>query len=345
MTLYLEWEVLDLVKGVKRFDYRGINTQFWRMHVGIDNAVDGHGAKARQAVELYLDDVLKQSGSEAVAREWGRIWTGFVAFATAGANYLGIDDDVAARRKPTVYDRLSMLFDRKKHYGSVNHSERRLGVNRINDWFDDTDSFAEELAHSAWVVPGDPDASRLLNHLTTFNGPMYEVFSAGDLALWREWIIWLGREGETRASSGYQTKAQSMLGLLQELRGLAMGSEGHTRFKLGAKSLHQWFGGDLVEFMTALAEPGNPWVVPWDAANSPLARDFAGGANRMAQALDQRFASLGNQVGRLVMVRWINAGCPLPGQKIPLPKPPSTPGAMAAPKATLVQVYGMGSVH
>ena len=54
------------------------------MHVGIDNAVDGHGAKARNAVNVYLDNVLKESGREAMQREWKRIWTGFVAFATAG---------------------------------------------------------------------------------------------------------------------------------------------------------------------------------------------------------------------------------------------------------------------
>ena len=87
MTLFLEWEVLELAWTIKKLDYHGIDSQFWRMHVGIDNAVDGHGAKARNAVNVYLDNVLKESGRAAMQREWQRIWTGFVAFATAGMNY------------------------------------------------------------------------------------------------------------------------------------------------------------------------------------------------------------------------------------------------------------------
>ena len=96
--------------------------------------------------------------------------------------YLGIDDDVAARRATTIYDKITGLIARKQHYGSLNYSNRRLGVNRINDWFDDPDGFIDELAHSAYVVPGNLEASRLLNYLTTFEGPMYEVFDTDDLS-------------------------------------------------------------------------------------------------------------------------------------------------------------------
>jgi hypothetical protein len=345
MTLMLEWVVLSLVPGVKRYDYHGFNSQFWRMHVGIDNAVDGHGAKAREATELYLDDVLKESGLEAMQREWKRIWTGFVAFATGGYNYMGNgnDDAVATRRPPLIYDQIATMMGRKQHYGSMNHGNKMLGVNRINDWFDDTDGFIDELAHSAYVVPGNPDASRIITYLTTFNGPMYEVFNADDLSLWRAWIGWLGREGDTASAKAYQTKAESMLLLLQQLRSSLVGTEGHTRFRLEGKSLHDWFSGDLIEFMRALARPANPWAVPFDADSSPLVRDFAAGTSRMAQMLDQRFASLGNQVGRLVIVRWINAGCPIPGEAIPAV--PVKPAPIAKRKISMLELYGMGAVH
>ena len=345
MTLFLEWEVLQLGVGVKRQDYHGIDSQFLRMHVGIDNAVDGHGAKARNAVNLYLDNVLKASGREAMQREWKRIWTGFVAFATAGMGYLGIDDDIAARRPTTIDDKIKDLMARKQHYGSMNHANKKLGVNRINDWFDDPDGFVDELAHSAFVVPGNPDASRLLNYLTTFEGPMYEVFDAGDIALWRDWIIWLGHTGDTPAVKTYQTKAQSMLALLQELRSSLLGTDGHLRYKLDGKPLHEWFMGDLVALMRALATPGNAWVVPWDAANSPLVRDFAAGGNRMARSLDRRFPKLGNQVGRLVVVRWINAGCPIPGEAVPPVRVRSEPLVLRPRVGTLVEKYGMGYIH
>ena len=345
MTLFLEWSVLQLGSGIKRYDYHGFDSQFWRMHVGIDNAVDGHGAKARNAVNLYLDNVLKESGSEAMQREWKRIWTGFVAFATAGMGYLGSDDTINARRPMTMLGKIKDLMSRKQHYGSLNHANRKLGVNRINDWFDDPDGFIDELAHSAFVVPGNPEASRLLAYLTTFQGPMYEVFSPDDLALWRDWIMWLSRTGDTPAVKTYQTKAESMLGLLQELRSSLTGTDGHTRYKLDGRTLHDWFSGDLVEVMRALKKPDNAWVVPWDAENSPLVRDFAAGTNRMARALDRRFPRLGNQVGRLVIVRWINAGCPIPDEPVPVSKVRSEPLAPRRRIGTLVEVYGMGYVH
>jgi hypothetical protein len=97
--------------------------------------------------------------------------------------------------------------------------------------------------------------------------------------------------------------------------------------------------------MRALSKPNNAWVVPWDAESSPLVRDFAAGTNRMAQALDRRFPKLGNQVGRLVIVRWINAGCPIPGEAAPLSKIRSEPLAPRRRVGTLVEVYGMGYVH
>ncbi|MGA7959647.1 MAG: LodA/GoxA family CTQ-dependent oxidase [Xanthobacteraceae bacterium] len=345
MTLFLEWEVLELAQTIKKLDYHGIDSQFWRMHVGIDNAVDGHGAKARNAVNVYLDNVLKESGRAAMQREWKRIWTGFVAFATAGMNYLGIDGVVARRRPPSMTDKIKSLMARKQHYGSLNHANRKMGANRINDWFDDPDGFVDELAHSAFVVPGNPQASRLLNYLTTFDGPMYEVFDADDVCLWRSWILWLGRTGDTEVVKQYQTKAESMLLLLRELRSSVVGTEGHFRYKLEGKPLHEWFAGDLVELMRALGSPGNPWVVPWNAENSPLVRDFAAGGNRMAQALDTRFPALGNQAGRLVIVRWINAGCPMPHETAPVSRIRSEPLAPRRRVRSLVQEFGIGYVH
>lgn len=100
MTLQLEWEVLNLWPGIIRLEAWGINTHFYRMHVGIDNAAQGHGAKARQAVEMYLDRVRQQTGSEdEVQKQWKRIWNGFVAFETVG----------------TIAQDLQQLMDGRRH--------------------------------------------------------------------------------------------------------------------------------------------------------------------------------------------------------------------------------------
>jgi hypothetical protein len=173
---------------------------------------------------------------------------------------------------------------------------------------------------------------------------MYEVFSAEDLTIWRDWISWLACEGDTASVKGYQTKAQSMLALLRELRSAGIGTDGHARFRLAGKSLQEWFAGDLVAFMQALADTSSPWVGKGDADNSPIVRDFAAGTGRMAQMLDRRFPELGNQVGRLVIVRWINAGCPIPGMAAPEVGIPVL--KIMRPKvATLVEAFGQGFVH
>jgi len=359
MTLFLEWEVLSLVPGIEGFDYIGIDSHFWQMHVGIDNASEGHGAKAREAVELYLDEALKNGGDIAVQTEWKRIWRGFVGFATAGYGYLSNKDVQASQRSDlglsrahpgSPEDNITALIQRKAHYGSLNHRDKKLGGNRINDLFGEPDMFVQQMAKSPWIVPGRPDESKLLNHLTTFNGPMYKVFDQDDLQLWRDWIEWLGKEGDTAAPKRYIGKADAMHILLFELQQLARSSEGHKRHKLptttGSRvSIMQLFeGDDLIGLMRALSNPDNDWVVPFDPGSSSFILELAKGDRPMGAALDRRFSSLGNLIGRQVVIRWIEAGCPIPGEKAPsksvTKKQPYWNG-----RQLLVQQVGMGAVH
>jgi L-Lysine epsilon oxidase N-terminal/L-lysine epsilon oxidase C-terminal domain/Iron-containing redox enzyme len=358
MTLFLEWEVLSLVPTVKRLDYFGIDSMFYRMHVGIDNATHGHGFAAKRAVQLYLDSVLNESGPEAVQVHWRRIWRGFVAFALSGgsqfSNDVGQSDEAIARRLPgTVADRVADLMQRKKRYGNLQHGNKKIGGFRLNDLFEFPSLFMEELAHSPWVTPGDPDQSIFLNRITQFNGPMYKVFDADDLELWREWVAWLGRDGDTAQPKRYLGKGEAMLVLLTELRGLAVSEDAHRRYRLslgagGAaerRTVADWFREpDLKKLMRALRDPANGWIVPGRPEESPLVVDLLQGTRRMGQALDRRFPSLGNQVGRLVVVRWILAGCPVPGDPAP---PPEHVGAVKEERIRrlIVQQFGLGAVH
>ncbi|MBC2807002.1 iron-containing redox enzyme family protein [Rhizobium ruizarguesonis] len=185
MTLFLEWEALSLVPAIRQLDYFGIDSQFYRMHVGIDNAMDGHDAKARDAVIAYLDRVLEDGGSTAQQEQWRRIWRGFVAFATTGYDQFQsfestgdapLDkESVQALMPRTPADAVAGLMELKMPRGELNHMRKQLSVFRINDLFSDPRVFIEELANSPWVTPGSPEASRLITHLTTFNGPMYKV--------------------------------------------------------------------------------------------------------------------------------------------------------------------------
>lgn len=147
-----------------------------------------------------------------------------------------------------------------------------------------------------------------------------------------------------------------MMILLSELRELAQGASGHRRYRLlppdgaggaAAKSstIAELFeSGDLKALMRTLANPENGWVVPFDPGASGLVVDQARGNRPMGRALDRRFISLGNQIGRLVVIRWIEAGCPIPGEP-PAPREAVPQQRKWDGNVLLVQKYGIGAVH
>jgi L-Lysine epsilon oxidase N-terminal/L-lysine epsilon oxidase C-terminal domain/Iron-containing redox enzyme len=352
MTLYLEWEVLDLVSGVKNLDYLGFDTQFWQMHVGIDNAANGHGAKARQAVELHLANVLNEGGEGALQAEWQRVWRGFVAFATAESGYLGADRDVERRRPRKVADRMADVVVVKAHYARLQHARRRLGPDRLNDLFDEPDKLLSALRSSQWIKAGDPGASKLLTYLTTFEGPMYKVFNPTELNLWREWIEWLGREGSTEWATSYFNKEESFVHLLRHLAATAASQAGHQRHALQGslaknKDLASWFQealntNNFRSLMDALATPQNGYVIPYGPEVSNLVLEYLRTDRPMGRALDRRFPDINNQIGRKIIVDWIVCGCPVNG-KVSKGKPRFHPARVTT--TTFVEELGKGSVH
>ncbi|SDD09359.1 Iron-containing redox enzyme [Bradyrhizobium brasilense] len=353
MTLYLEWEVLSLIPGILLRDYLGIDSQFWRMHVGIDNATNGHGAKARDAVMLYLDRIRQEGGEAAVQAYWARIWRGFVAFSVVGPP-ISTDTAIARRRPPNVSARVGAIMARKKRYGSQNHLNGRIGPHRINDLFEDTDLFQAVLADSRWIVPGDPDKSAFIDYLTTFQGPMYKIFDPADLAIWRAWIEWLGHEGDTDSIKRYYDKGEAMEKLLHELRTVAEAVEAHARYRLSDPSgalagkqrrVAEFFSsGDILGLMRALKDPDNGWVVPGSPSQSPLLADVARGGRPMGDALDKRYPTIGNRIGRQIVIEWVRAGCPIPGEPRPPREQTSKPLKPLGPKL-FMNTHGFGAVH
>jgi len=182
---------------------------------------------------------------------------------------------------------------------------------------------------------------------------MYKIFDKEDLDAWRDWVVWLGEEGDTPVSKRYIGKAEAMLTLLTELRSQAIAAHGHDLYKLNSPDTRQqqplpvseWFADpDLKKLMKALKDPVNGWAIPGRPEDSPLVIDLASGARPMGKILDRRFPTINNRIGRLIIVDWILAGCPIPGEKEP---EPSECGSIKAPKVRqlLMQEYGMGAVH
>jgi hypothetical protein len=90
MTLYLEWEATPtLTPIVRRLKGRGIDPQFYSLHVAIDNITAGHGFLAKEAIKLFLSEKEAEVGSSGVQLLWERIWRGYVTWATLGG--LGLE--------------------------------------------------------------------------------------------------------------------------------------------------------------------------------------------------------------------------------------------------------------
>ncbi|WP_189304528.1 LodA/GoxA family CTQ-dependent oxidase [Streptomyces cinerochromogenes] len=319
MTLWLEWEVLGLKPTVRLFEYYGINPQFYTMHIGIDNATNGHGAKARDAVVQYLEGIYEDGGDAAVQQQWQRIWNGYVAFATVGNLSKDLRDLLL--NPPSPEDRVLDLIARKAPYASQNHDGKTLGENKLNDWFLDPAGLLQELQDSGLIVPGDPDKSSFFEK-TTYTGPMYKVFSESELELWRQWT----RSLTAPPTGPVLTPLKAMTLLVDTLRPRQAGNPAHTKVLLTGpdptdhavpprtrtESVAWWFTQPTGALLAALAHPDNQLVSPGHPDESGFITDLIAPANAMGAAFEAVVPGT-EMTGTDIARWWVTEGCPLPG--------------------------------
>ncbi|HVE85710.1 MAG TPA: LodA/GoxA family CTQ-dependent oxidase [Myxococcales bacterium] len=381
MTLYLEWSSVGLAGIVAEMESFGMDPSYYRLHVGIDNASAGHGALAKQAIQLYLDNVRKQGGDAAMQAAFERIWTGYVAFGTLGT--LGQDIQSHFASKPSLRDQMVALIESKAQYARQNHGTKKLGSNFLNDWFDDPLGLLDELVASGFIVPGKPDRSPIFQ-LMSFTGPMFHVFTPQEQLLWHDYIVSLAPAPPLPAFD----LEKAMLYVVDTLRQRQSGTQGHQARLTGLDPrknemvnmpIGWWFSeqfsssqeeNDYV-FLAALRDPVNGWIVPGNDAASPLLTQLLSGNGAMAQdfrqAVPERVAGGSANPGpytmKQVLAMWVNAGCPIRGAvhqaataKAPAAvvaaatatattakEPPASKGP-SAPRRPL-RIYGMGVPH
>lgn len=379
MTLQLEWEVLNLWPGIIRLEAWGIDTHFYRMHVGIDNAAAGHGAKAKKAVEMYLDRVRQQTGSDdEVQKQWKRIWNGFVAFETVGKLAEDLQQLILNRRNSTPETDLIELINQKKAYGRFNHGDKKIQTELINDLFEDPQLLLNKLSGDRkYVIPGDPVNSGFFQKLT-FDGPMYKVFADDEIEMWRRWVVWLAKRPQQQPPAPAppippaQDAARLMAALISSLKDQQEGVSAHKRYVLKgpdptnpAQQVTQpvawWFQQPIPNFMQALAEPSNGWVVSGSPGQSRFLTQLLSGNNAMADAFNQQAPGLG-KTWKDIATDWIQQGCPIPSTAkpqsfalsaivpfVPTSKKAFRLGVYATPteraKHPRGTVLGIGSVH
>jgi hypothetical protein len=200
MSLWLEWTVLELHRISAMVEKARLSSHFYRMHIAIDNAVNGHGAGIVRAAKLYLRQVRTEGGEPAVQNHWKRIWDGYVAFAYT---FVIIIRQVIRiiQDPPSLQQRLEWLISRKKPYGEFNHGNHMLGNREINTWFTDPKGFLDALVRDRKIVPGKPDESEFFKLLEFRGGRMYHVFTEDEIKLWRDWTLELGEIRKRRSDA------------------------------------------------------------------------------------------------------------------------------------------------
>jgi hypothetical protein len=365
MTLQLEWEVLALWPTVKLLRNFGFDTHFYELHIGIDNAANGHGAKAKAAVERFLDEARKRGGEAEVQAVWRRIWTGYIAFAKTGTLYTDLGALLKQRktRPETPADKVADIMLAKKRYGSLNHGTRTLGAQLINDLFEDPDAFMAALVEQSYIVPGHPEQSTFFK-ATSFDGPMYRVFTDEELRAFELWTMWLGSGASEQPVETDPGKL--MAACIDHFRGQQQGTPTHQVTKLSGpdpghpgqtieQSVSTWFEEPTPNFMKVLADPANKFVVPGKSSKSPLITKILSGNNAMATALSAVAANTDGKTWKQIVGDWIDKGCPLPTPapqpsparafRATMPRMAVTEGSAAVPHLPRRRGRGMGVVH
>jgi Iron-containing redox enzyme len=354
MNQYLEWSSVELKTMALLNEHFGLDPHFYEMHVAIDNAAAGHGAMARRAIELYLEQTRAELGEDAMQAQWERIWNGYVAFATTGT----LADDMLKRRlhPPTAADAITAMVQERAPRARVNHGQKRLAGTLINDLFADPAKLMAALVDGGMIVPGDDDNSPFFSLLTP-DGPMYKVFSDKEIETWKKWVRSLPGVPVGEAASLPATPAERMAHLIDTMRVRQEGQPAHQATtltgpdpsdssKLVSKPVAWWFQQPTKAFMRALAHENSEWIIPGDAQGSQFVTDLLDGKNAMARAFSGVAPGTDGVTWATIAVDWISNGCPMPGggtgdtRPLTLLSPPDRVAAHPTGK-----VHGTGSVH
>jgi hypothetical protein len=240
MTLYLEWTVVTLHRAAALLEAHNIDARFYRMHIGIDNAANGHGAQVLRAVQIYLQQIRSAGGN--VQEEWDRIWNGYVAF---GYTFSALIYQIKYRAAfpPSAENKLIAMIKRKAEFGQYNHRDKKLGQRLINSWFTDPKGFLCALQEHKYIKPGDPDGSPFFRLLKFEGGRMYRVFSDEEIKVWRDWTLQLKCKPKPTAAATpvHRREAEaSMHGVERHFARLQ--EEGHLNafHAVSKQRLHRW---------------------------------------------------------------------------------------------------------
>jgi Iron-containing redox enzyme len=143
---------------------------------------------ARQAVHLTL--------AEGAETDHERVVQGFILADEAYHRWEAAVTALIALDTPAA--QMFQLLERKGRFAIGYHKNVRLSGVSIDDLFSRGEAGVRELidllASSRFVRAGEPEHSRLVTTSIALRGPMFEVFTAEELTVIRDWISSLGKD-------------------------------------------------------------------------------------------------------------------------------------------------------
>ncbi|MGE9763295.1 iron-containing redox enzyme family protein [Pseudomonas sp. PDM20] len=220
----------------------GIDPEYFRLHVTIDNAATGHGRKALQALEANLPQLADRGA--------------FLRRVHAGyrLNDAGLSNQQLLDGFDLGTEVVAML-ERKRPFARQMHDDRaRIGGRTVNQWMAGPGRMGEFLAalqQLGWIRRHqDPANSRLWGLISGDSAAMFGVFNPYERQLLHDWIAgnwsepaqrnpWGGSEKASAAPPSARSEfATEERALLNELSTLSPRSRMHRLVALMAPHRH-----------------------------------------------------------------------------------------------------------
>ncbi|MNJ12701.1 hypothetical protein D3C77_68960 [compost metagenome] len=170
---------LHLLISAYELDELGIDPQYFRLHVTIDNASSGHACKAVQA----LAQLWPEQGASEFYRRVARGYRLNELGPCSPTIIAGFD----------LETELLAAFERKRSFGQHMHSDYcRIEGRTVNQWLAEPGSipgFLAALQDKGWIKRGeDPAHSRFWQLIEGPAAAMFGVFSPYEKQLLHDWI-------------------------------------------------------------------------------------------------------------------------------------------------------------
>lgn len=240
----LGYELPPLHLMITSYELRelGIDPEYFRLHVTIDNAATGHGRKALQALAANLPQLADR---DAFLR---RVHAGYRLNDAGLPNRQILDGfDLDAE--------VIAMLERKRPYAKQMHDDRaRIGGRTVNQWMAGPGRMGEFLAaleNQGWIRRHqDPAHSRLWKLIDGDSAAMFGVFTPYERQLLHDWIAgnwseptprspWSGSEKASAAPAPTRSEfAAEERALLAELSTLSPGNRMQRLIALMAPHRH-----------------------------------------------------------------------------------------------------------